>query len=151
MQCFLLIPVAGLSARNHLGACVLLTPPLYYTTIPLWYIISFAMSSTYKYPSCIFDKCPSSLCRRWLILWSHTRPRNEPKVQYNRDVRSVFRPENSSCLPRVKTSSRADLATSRSCHSDPVTNIQTTSFGPSLDDLSNWFPFEKPQYVSYST
>ena len=54
-------------------------------------------------------------------------------------------------LPRVKTSSRADLATSRSCHPDPGTNIQTTSFGPSLDELSNCFPVETPRYVSYST
>ena len=97
-----------------------------------------------------------------LSVISDTRPQNEPKVQYNRNVHSVFRPENSfrdrvmiggpqtPHLPRVKTSSRADLATSRSCHSDSGTNIQTTSFLPSLHDLSNCFPGKKPWYVSYS-
>ena len=50
-----------------------------------------------------------------------------------------------------RTLVRVDLATSRSCHSDPGTNIQTTSFGPSLHELSNRFPAKKPRYVSYST
>ena len=53
--------------------------------------------------------------------------------------------------PRLKTSSCADLATPRSCHSDPGTNIQTTSFGPSLPELSNCFPVGKCRYMSYST
>ena len=51
---------------------------------------------------------------------SDTRPRTEPKVEYNRNTHSVFRPENRF---------RARV------------NIQTTSFGPSLPELSlSFFP-----------
>ena len=70
---------------------------------------------------------------------------------HEREVLRSAREEVFTLGKRGKETSRADLATSRSCHSDPGTNIQTTSFGPSLDDLSNCFPVEKPRYVSYST
>ena len=87
------------------------------------------------------------------------RPRIEPQVEHARNARSMLRPGHSArdrvrtglgclceCLngprsfprsPRLDTSARADLATSRSCHSDSGTNIPTTSFGPSLHGLSH--------------
>ena len=63
----------------------------------------------------------------------------------------LYSPASFPRSPRLKIFFEGWSTTSREGRSDFGTNIQITSFGPSLHGLSNCFPFKKPRYASYST